>query len=858
MENKVFKILNKVIIVLLLMSFMACQSGIVYGMNFANNEFRPPTPPSSGGGSVSPSPNPGTTHTDNANSNQTQYCEHPESRYLEGSVVEVIDSTSDTTIGTPGNEALDANSTKTQKPNYDDVKVTIIDKNNPDKNITTNVDENGNYTVDLLGRGWSEGNHEYSVQYVYPTVSKAEINAIDNLEKAKKIQQKLKYNSQDYTYNTEGFDHTVLGDNSSSVAQVFLALDCSQSMNDKVTVKDANGNSVTKTKLNVEKEVAQNIVNSLLSENKNIYIGIVVFTETCYRYVGLTNNSEVLNKALSEDNTIELDTKEYTNIYGALEKCADSFAGSDDRYIFLLSDGLPTSDGTEENRIYYASPDNTSLINQNNRRLDNITDKTAEEIKKLEQNNITVYSVISKESLDDEDLERYNKIFIGTHEHHEEVESLTDVSQKIIDDFKKYVSNNLTIQNKSYGIEETDTKSRFGSTKYILNNDTFTYNNTQYTEAIDMELTDSNIDEFKNQLEKLCENSNILTDTITVKAPTSINLHYATPHHSSYDEPVYKDDGETVDHYIHHECITIQEKNIAPTIYLKKLPSYSLTPSLALTGMALTASNGTKLFTQTTKIADPKHLMATLESKKQYGSVVTLRYTIGVTNSSVYTDTKALKLLFYIPDGFDYNPGKETANVITDTEKINISKSKSKCLKVTHLSKDNIDDIINQYKDTDFASSDLQDKLKNNNQRALLIDIDLNKNKNAILLQNGSLNVNLQVSKLLGNDTDMAYSGDAEILSYTNSSKRRISYQSTSNPSQTVVSVAGNNNHNYSSLSTKLTEQDYTVAENQATITPPTGKDKSMRKVYIALSLLGILALIVIIQLIKSKHNKDK
>ena len=857
MENKVFKILNKVIIVLLLMSFMACQSGIVYGMNFANNEFRPPTPPSSGGGSVSPTPNPGTTHTDNANSDQTIYDEHPESRYLDGSVVEVVDSTSDTTIGTPGNEALDANSTKTQKPNYDDVQVTIIDKNNPDKNITTNVDENGNYTVDLLGRGWSEGNHEYSVQYVYPTVSKAEINAIDNLEKAKKIQQKLKYNSQDYTYNTEGFDHTVLGDNSSSVAQVFLALDCSQSMNDKVTVKDANGNSVTKTKLNVEKEVAQNIVNSLLSENKNIYIGIVVFTETCYRYVGLTNNSEVLNKALSEDNTIELDTKEYTNIYGALEKCADSFAGSDDRYIFLLSDGLPTSDGTEENRIYYASPDNTSLINQNNRRLDNITDKTAEEIKKLEQNNIKIYSVISKESLDDEDLERYNKIFIGTHEHHEEVESLTNVSQKIIDDFKQYVSNNLTIQNKSYGIEETDTKSRFSNTEYKLNNYTFTYDNTQYTEAIDMELTDSNIEEFKTQLVKLYNNRKYLTDTITVDAPAPINLYYHSPLCSSNgtSEPVYKDDGKTVDHYIHYVCTVIQDRHTAPTIYLKKLPSYSLTPSLALTGMALTASNGTKLFTQTTKIADPKHLMATLESKKQYGSVVTLRYTIGVTNSSVYTDTKALKLLFYIPDGFDYNPGKETGKVITDKKTINISK----CLKVTHLSKDNIDDIINQYKDTDFASSDLQDKLKNNNQRALLIDIDLNKNKNAILLQNGSLNVNLQVSKLLGNDTDMAYSGDAEILSYTNSSKRRISYQSTSNPSQTVVSVAGNNNHNYSSsLSTKLTEQDYTVAENQATITPPTGKDKSMRKVYIALSLLGILALIVIIQLIKSKHNKDK
>jgi len=106
-----------------------------------------------------------------------------------------------------------------------------------------------------------------------------------------------------------------------------------------------------------------------LDRSKNIYIGLVVFTGEYYRYVGLTNNSETLSKALKSN--IEI-SQYYTNIVGALDKSYESFANNDkpedaNRYIFLLSDGLPTSDGDSSHALYAANSNDSALIAQNKR-----------------------------------------------------------------------------------------------------------------------------------------------------------------------------------------------------------------------------------------------------------------------------------------------------------------------------------------------------------------------------------------------------------------------------------------------------------------------------------------------------------
>ena len=119
------------------------------------------------------------------------------------------------------------------------------------------------------------------------------------------------------------------------------------------------------------------------------------------------------------------------------------------------------------------------------------------------------------------------------------------------------------------------------------------------------------------------------------------------------------------------------------------------------------------------------------------------------------------------------------------------------------------------------------------------------------MLRNGIININFQISKLLGSnlDDDSLYIGETEIFSYQNSSKKRIQYPFATGSFQTTVAVAGNYNDNYaSSLKVNLYELDYSKSKNQASIIPPTGKNTS--KIYITLISL-IIALFLIFKIIK-------
>lgn len=283
--------------------------------------------------------------------------------------------------------------------------------------------------------------------------------------------------------------------------------------------------------------------------------------------------------------------------------------------------------------------------------------------------------------------------------------------------------------------------------------------------------------------------------------------------------------------------------NHGPEIYLKKLAAYNITPTLAVTGMTITASNGTKIFAQETSVENPKYMVASLNSNMQYGSVVTLRYTATLTNSSLYTDTEKIRLIFYIPKGFDYNVGKESAIGIGAN---NITSD------LTNALSSGFNEIIT-HKNVNSVSSSLfsdgfKKSIKNTKNKAIVFTLDL-KNTNFKLLRNGKINISLEVSKLLGNnlDDDSLYSSEMEILSYKNTSKTRMQYPFATDNSQTTVAIAGNYNDNYtSSLRINLSELDYCKSQNQASIIPPTGKNIS--KIYIAaISLLSALVLIIFI-----------
>lgn len=849
MKNKICKNLCKILIILMIISFLGLQNiSIVYGISYNGAEF--PSPPSSsgGGGSVSPSPDPTPSQPDSPNDDHSVECKHHTVHGFTGNVQEVIDSVYDTTIG---KDSLGAEDTRAIPLNYDNVTVTIS-KADGSSAFTVPV-ENGTYSADLLSN-WGAGTYDYKVTYTYPDVSENDIDRITTVNDAQKIQNKLKYNSQDYEHSTTKYTSTIIKDGEKSVSQVILALDCSASMEEKIKVKvNQNGRIIEKemTKLQAEKIIAQNIINELLSESSNIYIGLVVFTGECYRYVGLTNNTETLTKALNS--TIPFTTKYYTNISGALEKAYDSFANNNqeksNRYIFLLSDGLPTSDGDDSHALYAASDNDTALKMENDRRLKLIAKKTKETILNLENNGIKIYSVISQENLDDSDKEMFSSIFENNHRNNyiEKVDNISSVSKKLIKDFKEIVTNDIKIINTKY-TATTDVNHRSETDKLPENG--FNYSNTVNLQAIDMEITQESLENFKNYAKELIR-SGQLADTITVNSVSPIHVYAEQFHNpSEWDEEIYGNDGTTVLYYKHHKCVMIDDWLPGPEIYLKKLPMYNLTPSLSITGMAITASNGTKIFSQITSVADPKYMVASIDQKIRYGSAVTLRYTISLTNTSLYTDTEKIQMLLYIPKGFDYNIGKESAigvganNIFADlTDSVTVKPQNI-------ITYQNVNHVSPQLFSDGFKQS-----IKNSKTKAIVITLNL-QNSGFELLRNGRIDINLQVSKLLGNDfdEDSLYTGETEILSYLNSSKKRMQYPSITNNSQTTVAVAGNYNDNYSSTSTiKLSELDYSESVNKASIIPPTGKDKNMFKIYIAL-----ITLLILIVLIKKINTKNK
>ena len=440
----------------------------------------------------------------------------------------------------------------TKSLNYEDVKVTISKLDGSDE-FTVPV-EDGKYNADLLSH-WGQGTYDYKVTYVYPDVSENDINNISSVDDAKKIQNKLKYNSYDYEHSTSKYTSTIISEGQQSVAQVILALDCSASMEKQIKVQvNQNGTVIEKemSKLQVEKSIAQNIINELLSDTPNVYIGLVVFTGECYRYVGLTNNKDTLSRALTSN--IEFNTKYYTNISGALEKAYNSFANNNsNRYVFLLSDGLPTSDGDTNHALYATSDSNTELKKENDRRLNLIAQKTKETILNLENDGIKIYSVISQEELDENDKEIFSYIFENNHKnnHTEKVENLSSVSKALVSEFKNLIKEDLKIISTEYSAS-TDAQHRSENNK-LLDQD-FNYSNTVNLQALDMEITSSTLESFKFYARELIK-SGQLSDKITVTSSSPIKVYEEQTHNpSEWDEPVYNNKNNII-YYKHHKCV---------------------------------------------------------------------------------------------------------------------------------------------------------------------------------------------------------------------------------------------------------------------------------------------------------------
>ena len=232
-----------------------------------------------------------------------------------------------------------------------------------------------------------------------------------------------------------------------------------------------------------------------------------------------------------------------------------------------------------------------------------------------------------------------------------------------------------------------------------------------------------------------------------------------------------------------------------------------------------------------------------------YGSTAVVRYTVDVTNTSLYNDTNTVSILFYVPDGFTCDTKSVSAVGIGENNK----KQKLNVTNITSLTADTIDTYSDEFLSGE-AIKKIQGKENGSEQPTSAIAVTVqvkDDDSHYVLPTNGSIKININTTKLLGNDEEMSYGADAEILSYSNDSYKRIEYKAKASSSAvSQVAVAGN-------ASTK--EKDYTKTSNKGIILLPTGGDKRMLKQRILLVILVSACGIIIYKLKKSekdKHNK--
>jgi len=176
----------------------------------------------------------------------------------------------------------------------------------------------------------------------------------------------LKYNGYDYYVAKTPSDHVVDGELSiireevirskKGAAQVFIVLDCSYSMRHTYVMVDG----ARKTRLQNAIDASKTLIEELLAEGDNIYIGIVAFAGNNFRAASINKDKDFLFATLDSIPRLPEDSwAGGTNIVSAFDKAISSFYVDksnpnyfDDvnRNIVLVSDGIPTDDG--ETRLY--------------------------------------------------------------------------------------------------------------------------------------------------------------------------------------------------------------------------------------------------------------------------------------------------------------------------------------------------------------------------------------------------------------------------------------------------------------------------------------------------------------------------
>ncbi len=686
------------------------------------------------------------------------------------------------------------------------IYVELLSGNNVVASQYTNA--NGDYRFDNLPDG------DYQIRFSYGLLT-SNINSYSN----KQVKNILKYNGQDYYASSVGGQGTVLDSYTKEIitsgkgcTQLFLTIDNSASMVDN--------KYEGKTRLEYQVLAAKRLVNSLLSDSSNnIYIGIVAFGEESVVWQNLTKDKDTLNEKLdlmlNNAKTLNARFSGCTNIRGALEATEAAFVNNtqdSNRYIFLLSDGVPLSDGST---VIYSDDFNVSGAVQS--KLDSIIKSTKQKFESLINDGVKVSTIMTK-SNDSDVINMVNNMCNVNNlkfYHVDDKDVSNIISKDILDEINQSVQENIQDFSTyySYFLGQDDSNRR-----NIVNSNfaKFDYNTSKLFEVID------NYDGSQESKNKAVE----LSDKSWMCAYTGV-YNITQPNYTETDTEYIMNDGTV---YPKEDYIFTVSGYPDQNLVLTQRDPFLLNTILKVSGLKITLSNGQSIVSKVDPEAtcidrdlEPGEIryIKDVESPMCYyidneivqGAVIQIEYTIIIKNASAIPSS-SFYIIDYIPDEFSID---ENMTMISDPTITN--KMYGWEIKYT--------------RDLGITDCDYTTCAVNN--------LSTNMIRNSTIGSNGERYLKIVFSRLLTSKTeDSTFRNSAEILEYSNALGRRMQ--------ETVTLGSGKLSTLTSVFVANQNESDFGVAE-PVIIVPPTGISPFYKSAQFIIGVFTITTFIIIIKI---------
>ena len=742
------------------------------------------------------------------------------------------------------NNKLDNNERGTL--NQDNIRLEIRKEGSDQVYATPSIGSDGSYSFTAS----EEGN--YYVRMYYGLLDDNEATYNDT-NKVKKV---LKYNGQDYICSKAGTDKTIdlsyreeIIKSGKGCTQIYLALDCSKSM----VTNETNG----VTRLESEIKVAKKLIDELIEDNENnIYIGIVAFGEYPYKIQGLTKSKErlyeKLDQALNDAKNTDYyagstdirsvlygirnnKTKQFTDngtlVYNDEEYFVNTDRNNSNRYVFLLSDGIPLSDGTTV--VYNDDSDQTIRD-----KIQTIVGTTREEINAILNDGIYESVLITKTG--DEEVDGYVNEMCNVNNLEKYLVNIENAVSTIAESVKEHILRTTISENTSStgiavsaGLEDSTRRAE------ITNNYNIIFDNQEAGKFLILDNYNSQNSEDREKAKEISEKAYCFADTST---------YHLYP--EGYRREVKKENGVNPDGSTYTiTYVEVANANADETdIVLTQRDNFMIEPIINVTAVRVTLPDGrvykndidetakfidTDLQTGTVNriVGVPSPIVYYIDSEVTHGTKVDIEYTIALKNTSPVISSD-MSIVVYLPKGFSVNgeQGLMTVNYTNSNYGWNHGNTS-----------DLIDNklVVNseEGQQTTCAVMSLSTAVNNGLVR------------NTTIGMNGERYIKLIASKIITNksaEENENYKGKVEILQYTNPVGRRMQYSDTKTTGAEYIPLKTVVPGTYS-------EEDYTASEG-VIIIPPTGIVNNHSIIIITCI---IICSIIIVVKIKNKNTKN-